>query len=202
MRSLVYPFAISIVFVVLTFIAFRQLEGYFSEQLNALVQNPLQFSVVSFLILAADIVLPVPSSIVMFVNGYTLGAAMGAGVSLLGLQTGAMLGYYLGYAGSGRFSKDKNQEAQSILLKYGPLAILLSRGIPILSESICIVCGYNKMPFKKYFFLNLLGYAPICLLYAVCGSLGHDGHTFMLAFGASIFISLGFWVFGRQVIFE
>ena len=47
--------------------------------------------------------------------------------------------------------------------------MILSRGIPILSESICFTAGYNKMNFKVYTFLNIVGAIPISLVYGYFG---------------------------------
>ena len=196
-KNLLYPFLITIMSIIIVFLVFENLEGYFSDTLNALSKHPFQFAAVSFSILMADIVLPVPSSIVMYVNGYVLGTVLGAFVSLLSLLVSALIGYYLGKITSLGLKATSDEHANTILSKYGTVAILMSRGIPILSESICIVCGYNNMPLKKYLILNLIGYIPLCVLYAFCGSIGYDENNFLISFVCSLFISVSFWFFGR-----
>lgn len=198
MKKLIVPFMVSVVFILTTFLAFGQIESYFADLLDKLVHNHVLFSLASFLVLASDILLPVPSSLVMFTNGFVLDIAAGSFVSLLGLQVGATIGYYIGKAGVKWNSKGNDQVAHLFLAKYGPWTILLSRGIPVLSESVCIVCGFNKMPFKRYFVLNFIGYVPVSLLYAICGSLGFHQNAFLLTFGASIIITIGLWFVGRQ----
>lgn len=196
-KNLLYPFLITIISIIIVFLAFENLEAYFSDKLNALSKYPVQFAMLSFGILMADIVLPVPSSIVMYVNGYVLGIPMGALVSLLALLIGSLIGYYLGKFTSRGLKAKTDERTHTLLAKYGALAILMSRGIPILSESICIVCGYNNMPLKKYLILNLIGYIPLCVLYAFCGSIGYDENNFLISFVCSLFISVSFWFFGR-----
>lgn len=202
MRQLVVPFAISAVFIVAIFLAFGQIEGYFSGLLDQLSHRPAlhYYTIVSVLILASDILLPVPSSVVMFTNGFVLDVAWGSLVSLFGLQIGAVVGYQLGKVGSKWRGNTNDQNSQFLLTKYGPWAILLSRGIPILSESICMVCGYNQVPFKTYFILNIIGYVPICILYAICGSMGFHQDAFLLTFGASILVAALMWVFARKLL--
>lgn len=203
MKSITYPLVLSIAIILLTFGAFHTLEDYFSNILHLLKDNPIQFGIVSFLVLASDIVLPVPSSIVLYINGYFLGVLAGSAVSLMGLMVGAILGYYLGSKGSEIFQSESNQQANQILSKYGPAAIFLTRGIPILSESICFVCGYNKVDFKKYLLLNLIGYLPVCILHAIFGNLGYEsGGIFLLSFASSIAISIIFWFFGKKILPE
>ncbi|MBK8079815.1 MAG: hypothetical protein IPK25_05750 [Saprospiraceae bacterium] len=74
----------------------------------------------------------------------------------------------------------------------------MTRGIPVLSEALCIVCGYNRMPLKKYFIYNAIGFMPLCFLYGICGSIGYDKNLFLLTFICSFFISAGFWIFGKK----
>lgn len=198
MKSIIYPFVLTATLIIITFLVFSHLETYFSDTLNALSPYHLQFAIVSFVILASDIILPVPSSIVMYINGYILGLWAGALVSFAGLLVGAVVGYHIGRWSSKGFGIEKNERAQHILSTYGAVAILMSRGIPIISESICIVCGYNKMPFGKYFLFNLIGYIPLSLLYAFCGRLGYDKNTFLLSFGCSLVIAACFWFLGKS----
>jgi len=199
MKTLLYPFLIFASFVVVTFLLFEDLETFFAEKLNTLLQSPIQFGVFSTLLLTSDILLPVPSMLVMYFNGYVLGTFSGTLVSLAGLLLGCIAGYFLGKMGRKKQSHVSTHRAMLFLEKYGPLAILLSRGIPILSESICVVCGFNKMPFKQYFIYNLIGYLPLCVLYAYCGSIGYDQNSFMLTLGCSVLLGICFWFFGKKL---
>ncbi len=200
MRSIIYTLAISIGIVLLTFGLFHTLESSLSESLALLEKSPNQFAIVSFLVLASDIVLPIPSSIVMYINGYFLGVISGTLVSLGGLMVGAILGYFIGKAGSNHYQPKDKEKADQILSRYGPSAIFLTRGIPILSESICFVCGIHKIDFKRYLFLNFIGYLPVCLLHAIFGNMGYEGGgIFIFSFASSIIVSMIFWFFGKYI---
>ena len=199
MRKSIIILIISIVIISLTFIFFGGIEEQISTTLNNLQSKKLYYSAVSFTILTSDIVLPVPSSVVMYLNGYVLGSLVGSFISLFSLLISSVIGYYIGKLTSIGL-KAKSENSNKILSKYGTMAILITRGIPILSESICIVCGYNKVPFKQYFIFNLVGYAPLCLLYAVCGSLGYVKDLFFFSFGCSLFISFAFLLLGKKFL--
>lgn len=199
MKSLLYPLLVFASFVIATFLVFQNLETVFADKLNTLVQYPWQFGALSTLLLASDLLLPVPSILVMYFNGYVLGTFSGTLVSLAGLMLGCVAGYYLGKMGSKKQSQVSTHRALLFLEKYGSLAILLSRGIPILSESICVVCGFNNMPFKHYLLYNLIGYLPLCVLYAYCGSIGYDQNNFMLTLGCSVLLGICFWFFGKKL---
>jgi uncharacterized membrane protein YdjX (TVP38/TMEM64 family) len=175
-------------------------ESFFTNLLKRAVADHTTYALFSFLILASDILLPVPSSIVMFTNGYVLGIFYGTVISLLSLVTGSVLGYYLGKFTSLGLRSGSDEKANNIVSRFGALSILITRGIPVLSETICIICGFNKMPFKKYFIYNIIGYFPLCLLYAFCGSIGIDKNIFLISFGCSILITAVFWFFGKKFL--
>lgn len=199
MKSISYPFIATIVVVLLTFWLLRAQEDYFNHTLRALLEHPLSYSIASFVILASDILLPVPSSIVMYLNGYVLGTMAGGLLSMCSALCGSALGYYLGRYSARFFKADDQGQAQALLVRYGPAAIFLSRGIPVLAESICIVCGYNRMPFGRYMFLNVLGFVPVCFLQAFLGHLGDESRSlFLLSFGGSILLSAVFWLFVQK----
>ncbi len=199
-RKIVLPFFIVSTLIIITFLLFNNLENYFSDLLQRASAHRGTFAAVSFWVLASDIVLPVPSSIVMYMNGYILGAMNGSAISLLSLMVSSVAGYYIGKFTSMGLKSKADDKAANILSRYGMAAILISRGIPILSESVCVLCGYNKMPFRQYLILNLVGYIPLCLLYAFCGSLGYDQNTFLLSFACSLVLSALFWFAGKYFI--
>lgn len=199
MKSLLYPFVISMVLIIALFVAFGDLESSFQQLLTALTAHPFQYTAISFLLLIADIVLPVPSSIVMYMNGYVLGAGAGAAVSFAGLLLGSVAGYYTGRLGAAARKKDADPRATRLLRQYGAMAIVLSRGIPVISESVCIVCGYNRMPLRRYIAMNMLGYLPLCVLYAVFGSLSYSKNSFLISFGLSLALAGGMWLLGRRL---
>lgn len=200
MKSIWYPFVVSLLLVIVVFMAYDSLETQFTTILSNLEQYQWQFALVSFFILSADILLPVPSSIVMYMNGYVLGIIGGSLVSLVALLLGSVIGYYLGKLTSMGVKANREERAKLFLQKYGALAILITRGIPILAESICVVCGYNKMPLKQYFLLNAIGYIPLCLLYAIFGQAGYDSNNFLLSFVLSLLVSAAFWFFGKTYL--
>ena len=200
MRNIWVPFVVSLLVVIVVFITNNALETTFINTLNNILYHKQQYAWLSFLVLASDILLPVPSSIVMFMNGFVLGPIPGSVLSLGSLLSGSVIGYLLGKFSSMGLKAKNESQAHLFLEKYGALAILMSRGIPILSESVCIVCGYNKMPFKQYLVYNLIGYFPLCQLFALCGSVGYNKKVFLLSLGFSLVISAAFWFLLKRTI--
>lgn len=200
MKKILIPLLVGIFFISLFYGLFGGLEIYFADLLRQTKDHPALFALISFFALSADIVLPVPSSIVMFLNGLVLGIVKGAALALLAVLVSALLGYYLGRLASRSLQQAPDEKALSILHRYGSLGIIITRGIPILSESVCFTAGYLGMNFRLYALLNFIGYLPICFIYAYFGSMGQNQHLFFISFGVSIFVSLLLWVFGRKLM--
>jgi uncharacterized membrane protein YdjX (TVP38/TMEM64 family) len=198
MKKIIIPFSICAISVILVFLIFENMEQYFVDLLQMNTAQKNKYAMISFLVLCADIILPVPSSIVMYSNGLILGLIQGAILSMLSLNIGAILGYYLGKYSSMGLKANEDPKATQFLHKYGALALLLTRGIPILSESIAIICGYHKMAFKQYMIYNIIGYLPLCLLYAYFGSVGYNKNNFLLSFVCAVLISACFWLIGKS----
>ena len=199
MKSIWIPLLVSIAFVSIVFASFENLETYFEGLLIKSQNNTLNYAFISFLVLSSDILLPVPSSIVMYTNGLVLGFFQAFGLSLLASLVSSCIGYYLG-----RFSsfgkKQTSPKVDSIIKKYGSLSIILTRGIPILSESTCFTAGYNSIKFSSFFILNAIGYLPVVIIYSYFGTLGQGTHMFLISFAASLILSALLWIFGRKLL--
>lgn len=200
LQNIGLPFLAVVLAIVISFLLFGGIEVYFIDLLETTRSHPDIFALISFFILSSDILLPVPSSIIMYINGYVLGWIGGSVLSLLALMIGATIGYYLGRFTSVGLKVKTDSNSDRLLKKYGPVAILVSRGIPVISETLCIVCGYNKMSFGRYSAFNFIGYLPLCILYASFGQIGYDKNTFLLTFGCSLVIAAGFWFIGKPYL--
>lgn len=198
--KLLWAFLISCVLIIVIFLAFGDIEAYFGDLLNRFRENRWLYSLNSFLILSSDIVLPVPSSVVMFLNGTVLGVGLGFLLSYAAVLVSSAVGYYLGRFTN--FGKKRIGESKSdkLLEKYGGLAIVITRGIPILAESLCFVCGFGRQPFRTFMFYNFVGYVPVCLLYAYFGSIAKHQNLFYFSFFCSLGIAVLFWVFGKRLM--
>lgn len=202
MRRLLFPLFILIAIIIALFVGLPGLEEHFGEWLEASTQRTKgYFAAVSFSLLALDVFLPVPSSIVMFFNGKVLGLLLGTTWSLFASLVSASVGFYFGKAFYQRMNKNYRPEelsrAQYIINRYGFAGIIATRGIPILSEAISILCGNMAYRFSYFFWANFIGFLPISLLYAFIGSRSWDTDSFIWAFGinvaiASVFLLMNF----------
>ncbi|MBY0429999.1 MAG: VTT domain-containing protein, partial [Rhodospirillales bacterium] len=90
-------------------------------------------------LLAGDILLPVPSSMVSTACGVLMGFPMGTAVSTAGLTAGCLLGYALGrFLGGERLDRLVNPAGagcvSGVMERHGAWALVVLRGVPVLAE--------------------------------------------------------------------
>jgi uncharacterized membrane protein YdjX (TVP38/TMEM64 family) len=169
----------------------------FGEALAAWVdtqlRSPNKWFLGSFivLLLASDVFLPVPSSIVSTSAGLLLGFAVGMFVSTLGMCAGAILGYVMGRTAGKRIlqramSEKELARASGLIYRYGSLAVILSRPIPVLAETGVVAAGIAKMPFSKFLVASALSNLGVSAAYAAVGAYSHETGSFLLAFAGAI----------------
>jgi len=153
-------------------------EQFFIQHLVALRERSgsgAWVGLVIFGLLAADLVLPIPSSIVMTLSGYFLGVGTGTLVSFGGAMVSALLGFGLcrGF-GQKAFNRligqDDVSRVERLLERYGAWAIILSRSVPMLTEVMSCLAGLSRMRFPLFLSLSVAGTLPLCLVYAWAGS--------------------------------
>lgn len=193
MKKIILSFLFVIVSIIIIFVLFGSFESFSSSLLSAYSDDPVKYIGTSFIILATDVVMPVPSSILMYLNGYTLGVVSGSILSWISLMTSSVLAYAIGKYNP--FKYLDNLENRSVT-DLGPYLIIVSRGIPVLAEAISIMGGVTRMPIRKFILLHAIGYIPICVLYAYLGKYAINKNSFVLALGISIGITVLFWLAG------
>lgn len=171
------------------------------DPLQGLQDRPgLAFSL-STALLAADVLLPVPSSLIMIGNGSVFGTMPGSLVSLVGGLAASLTGWSMGRLGSRhlhRFVGDEGMErAQAFLLRWGDLAIILSRPIPVLAEAVAILSGSMRVSPLRLTAFSALGLYPPCLLYAFAGSRAGAAPESWQALLWVLGVALLTWVAGR-----
>ena len=143
-------------------------------------------------LLGLDIVLPIPGSVVMILSGHLYGALIGASLSFLGMMLSSSVGYVLGYLSRSRVfhSDTSSPRARRFMEQWGDLAVLLSRPVPVLSESVVILAGFERLSFKKVMAYCALGWLPTCIAYAAIGAFSFSTESNVWGFLVVISLSL------------
>ncbi len=142
------------------------------------------------LLLATDILLPIPSSLVSTACGATLGLAAGAGASFLGMSLSTAAGYALGRYASGaaaRLLGPRERERLAVFQRrHGAWMLLALRPVPVLAEASVLFSGLSRQPPVPVLLAASLGNAAVSLVYAAVGSWGQRTDATLAAFGVVI----------------
>ncbi len=129
-------------------------------------------------VLAADILLPVPSSLVATFGGAVLGIPLGTLCAWLGLTIGSLAGWALGrFAGAaavGGLPADERTAIESWQARLGPLAVLLTRPLPLAAEAAALLAGATGMGVGSFLAAAATGNLAVALVWSVTGALGRQ----------------------------
>lgn len=113
------------------------------QWLSARDDRALTFALAGAALLAADALLPVPSSIV----GTMLGARLGFAAGFLAAFGGMMTGQVLAYAVSRWILRRREQALPSAPTL---VAVFLSRPVPVLAEAVAIAAGAARVSWPQF----------------------------------------------------
>jgi uncharacterized membrane protein YdjX (TVP38/TMEM64 family) len=118
------------------------------------VRPRLLTGIAVIVLLASDIVLPVPSSVVSTGAGSLLGFLWGTVASSIGMTLGCLAGYVIGYRYGRRTATvvvgaTQIARAEATVLAFGALALLILRPVPVLAEASVISAGALRVPFTR-----------------------------------------------------
>jgi uncharacterized membrane protein YdjX (TVP38/TMEM64 family) len=137
-------------------------------------------------LLLLDVMLPVPSSLVMTLNGALFGVTGGALLSMIGGVGAALFGFGLGRLGEPMLQRllrpTERERAARMLARWGPLAILLSRPVPLLAETVAILAGASPVRWHAATTAAIAGTLPVAFAYAWLGAGAARAHHFVLGF--------------------
>jgi uncharacterized membrane protein YdjX (TVP38/TMEM64 family) len=199
-RYLLLSFAIAVA-VILSFFAVNAAEIPFLQDPSEWMEHGWWIAAVAgFSLLLADVLIPVPSSVVMIAHGALLGLFPGFAVSLIGNVGGAALGWWIGRRSApwvNRMVGSADQRrASEWIARHGMGAVVISRSIPVLNETIAVMAGVTRLSLHRMLLASMLGSIPPSLIYAWAGSQAVEGNlglwiagfVFILA-GAAWFLS-------------
>lgn len=141
-------------------------------------------------LLALDVFLPVPSSIVSTGAGVLLGFWRGAAVIWIGMTVGCAIGYAFGAkaAGAARrmVGEDGLARASTVMDRHGSWALVVCRPIPVLAESSVVFAGLVRSPVQSFVWMTTLSNLGIALAYAAVGAYSMEVQSFLLTFVAAL----------------
>jgi len=181
--------------------------SYIDSWTEALLKAPRGHSVyyclAVCLLLVADIILPVPSSVISIGAGFLLGFYYAVLISFTGMVLGCLLGYWLGKR-SGNAMRWLDEETKSMMEKFfqsaGKWALIIARPVPVLAEASVFFAGISKMNFVSFMWASSLSNLGIAIVYAAVGVYAVSVNSVLLAFTAAMILPA--IAFGLQKIFS
>lgn len=145
-------------------------------------------------LLAGDVLLPVPSSFVSAGAVSLLGVTEGASAIVAGMTAGAWLGYAIGRVGgkplAARVAGPAQLErAAQLMERHGGWVLLVCRGVPVLAEASTLFAGATRIAPASFAVATTLGNVGLAGAYALIGLLGLSGVSAILApfaFGVAV----------------
>lgn len=176
--------------VCLPFVIFGQeyaipwLESY-EQQSGALI-------LIAVILLAADSLAPVPSTLVIMFLAAKVGPVLGILGSTLGLTLGVVTSAWLGRTAVGRLAPRFIPNAELVRLRENlqkrlPLTMACWRAVPVMSETSVILAAAAGVPMRRIFAATLLPNILVAIIYSMAAddSFGTACVTFISTLAAS-----------------
>lgn len=156
-------------------------------------------------LLALDVFLPVPSSLISAGAGALLGFWGGTLTIWVGMTAGCIVGYAVGALMAGRarqFIGDADlQRAGRLLDRHGIWALAACRAVPVLAEASVVFSGLAATRLRPFLLISSLSNLAIAATYSAVGHYALQVDSFLLAFlGALTLPALGMFVAGRLLL--
>ena len=156
-------------------------------------------------LLLADLVLPVPGTVVMSALGFIYGPWIGGLIAASGSFMAGMTGYTacrcmgeraaLWLLGAKDFGRGRE-----LFQRFGGLAVATSRALPIFPEIIACMAGLVRMPLKVFMLALGIGCLPMGMAFAWIGHEGRQDPRLALILSLVIpgILWLGAWLWLRK----
>lgn len=142
-------------------------------------------------LLAADVLIPVPSSAVSTYAGAKLGVVGGTAASWVGMTAGALIALsaarWLGRRVTGRLtSADDLARIDRAGARLGSTLVVLTRALPLLAEAAVVWVGLAGVSLRVVLPALALSNLGIALAYALLGRFAHERQLLWPALVASV----------------
>lgn len=182
-----FPICLVLAIPIIPFLLFGDMIGHWVTQF----EDSTWLAAIVLLLLSGDIFLPIPSSVVSTFAGGQLHPFTATLVSWLGMNLGAVLGFWFarrfGRSFALRFSKQEDlNRAAELTHRFGPGFLLLARGVPVLAEASVLLMGVHELSWRRFLLPIFLSNLGISLAYSAFGHIAREYDWFPLAMGISI----------------
>jgi uncharacterized membrane protein YdjX (TVP38/TMEM64 family) len=167
--------------------------------LAAADERPIAAALFIVAALTLDLFLPVPNGVTNTLAGAAFGFALGTLVIWLGLMGASLAGYAFGRWAARPLAKrwlgaDDVDKAHALAERVGPIALIVSRPVPILAEVMAIAAGVSAMAFARFAAVMALANLGVAMLFAAIGAAAVEQASAELLMLGAVGLPLAFWL--------
>lgn len=158
--------------------------------------------VIAVMLLAADSVAPVPSTLVVMFLAAKSGPVAGIIGGTVGLSVGVLAAGWIGRVAVGRVAPKFFPEAELARLRESlqqrlSLTLACWRSVPVMAETTVIIAAAAGVPVRRIFWATLLPNFVVSVIYSMAAD--DSAKTAILTFLATLVLSVAlWWIFGRR----
>lgn len=153
--------AVALAIPIIPFALIGELPG--ERWLSATDDSALLFGLTGAGLLALDVLLPIPSSIVGTMLGGRLGLGAGLGWTFLGLTAGNLIGYAVGRLMLRRLGEELPKTPTLV-------ALFLTRPVPVFAEAVTVAAGAGGVRIGRFLAVSMAGNAIYAFVLAANGA--------------------------------
>lgn len=148
-------------------------------------------------LLIADILLPIPSTVVMSALGWMYGWWLGGLAAAAGSFASGIVAYglcrWLGRPVALWLAGEEGlQHGEALFAQKGGWLVALSRWMPVLPEAVACLAGLARMRWSTFILSLACGSLPLGFAFAAIGDLGHASPSWAIALSA--FLPVALWL--------
>ena len=158
--------------------------------------------VIAVMLLAAESVAPVPSTLVVMFLAAKSGPVAGIIGGTVGLSIGVLAAGWIGRVAVGRVAPKFFPEAELARLRESlqqrlSLTLACWRSVPVMAETTVIIAAAAGVPVRRIFWATLLPNFVVSVIYSMAAD--DSAKTAILTFLATLVLSVAlWWIFGRR----
>jgi membrane protein DedA with SNARE-associated domain len=93
-------------------------------------------------------------------------------------------------------SATERERATKVVRRWGLLAVVASRPVPLLAETVAVVAGAQRLGMLRTAAGAVVGALPGAVLYAAAGAAGSAGPSGLAALGVVLAVAALLWALG------
>jgi uncharacterized membrane protein YdjX (TVP38/TMEM64 family) len=154
-------------------------------------------------LLCADIVLPIPGTVVMSALGLMYGWWWGGLTAALGSWLSGIIAYavcrYTGHGAARWIAGEEGlQKVEALFARQGGWLVALSRCLPVLPEAVACLAGVARMSWRTFMLALTCGSLPLGFAFAAIGATAELHPTLALLLSAGVPVLL--WWAARHTL--